>query len=368
MKELASLGLLDDGKVSRGKGGRIITTPGAVVGTDLARSDPYEWVNQVLLPAFKAKGIEDPGAIGDHISAIFGNRMAQQIVSIFATQQGRIEKDRTNISGAKGLSAADEYLKRDPTQALAAVKAQMENLLANASSPLMPAATAMLGGLADALGRLAGAAKNHPLASSEALVAGTAAAGWGAAEMARAAMHWMGWGGQAGATAGGGFLARLATVGRAAGPIGLATLAFNTLIEGFLAADDTGRNHPYGTPGDAWKQRYDENRRANTDLIEDRNRAEARRAWRDGTLMELYPDRGFHRAAPSPVSAPTIDGSRVIGEAEAIARQIQDAFARYAPVIRPQIVMPNLPGPSYGQGGRVQSMRDGSYSDDGGKY
>ena len=361
LKELAALGLLDDGKVTTGKGGRIITQPGAVVGTDLARSDPYRWVNEIFLPALSARGITEPEAIGDHIAAVFGNRMAQQIVTIFATQQQRIEKDRHNVTGAKGLDAADAYMARDPSQGVAAVKAQAENLLGNASTPLLPPVTAVLHGLAAALGYLSTKAREHPVAGSEALIAGTAATAWGSAEAARAMMHWLGFGG--GGAAGGGFLARLAMVGRAAGPVGLGTLAFNALLDGFLNADDAGRTHLYGPPGSAWRDQYERNRRGNTDLVEAQNRADARRAWRSGTLMDDYPDHGFHTAAPSPaISVGRIDAAGIEADATALARRVQSIFDAYRPTIRPQIDMPPMP-----DGTRLQRILDGSPTDNNGR-
>jgi len=361
LKELAALGLLDAGKFSTSKGGKITTAPGAIVGTDLARRDPYDWVNSVFLPALAARGITEPEAIGDHIAAVFGNRMAQQIVTIFATQQQRIEKDRRNVSGAQGLAAADEYLARDPAQGVAAVKAQAENLLGNASSPLVPAATSALRGLADALAYLSDAARRHPVAGTEGLIAGTAATAWGSAEAARALMHWLGFGG--GGAAGGGFLARLAMVGRAAGPVGLGTLAFNALIDGFLNADDAGRTHPYGPPGSAWREQYERNRAGNTDLIAARNRADARRSWREGTLMQDYPDRGFHAGASSPaISVGRLDAAGVEADAAALARRVQSIFDSYRPTIHPYVDMPEIPSAS-----SLLRKIHGSYGDDNGR-
>lgn len=365
LHELDALGLLDKDRISYGKGGKINTLPGAVVGTDLARRDPYEWINKVLLPAFTKKGITETGDIGDHIANVFGNRMAQQLAMIFATQQQRIEKDRRNIEGAKGLSAADEYLARDPAQGLAAVAAQTKNLLGNAASPMVPAATTVIGTLADVLGRLAEAAKNHPREAAEGLVGGTALAGWGAAEAATAIMHMLGFGGGA-AARGGGFLARLLAVGRLAGPVGLGVAGANILAEGLMAGDDTGRTHPYGAPGDAWKQKYEENRRANTDLIENQNRAEARRAWRDGSLMDAYPDFGFHRASPAggtvQVPVAVLDTGNLLAEAAAAARQVQQIFETYRPIIRPDLQMPSMPS-----GRSLRDALDGSHSDNGGR-
>ncbi|WP_230488901.1 hypothetical protein [Pinisolibacter aquiterrae] len=316
--ELEGLGLLDQGKIERDKKGQPMRVGvGGVVGADLARADPYRWVNQVLLPAMAKKGITDPNAIGDHIAAIFGNSLAQQLVSILATQQQRIEKDRKNLGKAQGLDAADEYLARDPGQALSAFSAQLQNLLANASSPLMPAATAALNGLAGALGSLSQTAKEHPAAAGTGLLAGLGGLAAGSVWLTRKVLTRIGFGGtsvraatapvatEVAAGAGLGWLARIGTkalglarlVRRAAGPTAVASLVAEGIVAGYEAADDRGRMHPYGAPGEGWRRRYEENRRANDKLNASRERANARRARRDGRLAEEYPDHGFHGAA-----------------------------------------------------------------------
>lgn len=307
LEEMEGLGLLVPEKIHRNKKGEPERVDvGGVVGADLARADPYRWVNTVMLPAMAKKGITDPNDVTDHIAAIFGNSLAQQLVSILATQQKRIEKDRNNLGNAQGLVAADEYLARDPGQALGAFTSQLENLLANASSPMMPAATAALRGLADALGALAEKAKEHPAAASAGLAGGIVGLGLGGAWLTRKILGLLGFGGgsasgtaTAAAAGGGGVLGRVLggalRLGRAASlPAAAISAIVAATVAGYEAADDTGRQHPYGRPGESWERRRRQNASANRELNESRARADARRAYREGTLMETYPDRGFH--------------------------------------------------------------------------
>lgn len=304
LKELETLGLLDESKVERDKKGQPKHVgAGGIVGADLARSNPYAWVNEVLLPALARKGVTDPNTIGDHIATIFSNSLAQQLVSILATQQRRIEKDRNNLGNAQGLVAADEYLARDPGTALSAFTSQLENLLANASSPLMPAATAALRGLADALGSLAAKAKEHPTVATGGLalgIGGLAAGGvWFAHRMlrligfaggARGAAAGLA-GGEGAAAAGGAVagwglgktLSRLARFGRGAGIPALAAAAVvEALVGGYEAADDRGRAHPYGKPGETWDRRRRETLdAADQARAKSRDEAEQRRRWFD---------------------------------------------------------------------------------------
>ena len=63
--------------------------PGAVKNWQLAASDPYAWINDVVLPAYKAKGIKDPAAIQAHLGTMFQAATAAQMASIFATDDVR---------------------------------------------------------------------------------------------------------------------------------------------------------------------------------------------------------------------------------------------------------------------------------------
>ena len=129
-RALQELGLVDSSKIMKGKGGDLAKLkPGAIEGSALAAMNPYAWVNQILLPAMAKKGIVNPQKIQEVIATVFTNSVGAQLASIFSTQQSRIEKDRALISGAKGLSAAEEFMKKDPEIAWQSLK----NAFSNAS-------------------------------------------------------------------------------------------------------------------------------------------------------------------------------------------------------------------------------------------
>lgn len=365
MGELENLGLLHLDKVERDKKGRIEHIDiGGIVGSDLARADPYRWVNSILLPALAKKGVTDPQQVTDHIAAIFGNSLAQQLVSILATQQQRIEKDKTNIGKAQGLEAADEYLKRDPGQALGAFTSQLENLLANASSPMMPAATAALRSLADTLGALAQKAKEHPAVASGGLAAGIIGAGLGGLLAARRFLRFIGFTGPATAAVGGGtgvgavagaaggglvgWLGRRALgLGRVSGPALLTSAVIEALIAGYEAADDTGRTHPYGKPGDTADRLY---RLTHPDNAKreraDRDQSTQRRAWfeerrrreREGLVDFMGPlvPQDLGEIAPGRRQATTagpvgeIAATKAAPQADAVVGAVNDSLERAA--------------------------------------
>jgi hypothetical protein len=112
-EELMRIGMLDPDKVVYNKIGNIKQIkPGAVKETDMMTQAPFQWMQQVLLPAFSAKGITDKQAVLNEIGAIFTNRTAAQFYSTMYTQQATIEKNMKLNSGAAGI---DELTKNAKT-------------------------------------------------------------------------------------------------------------------------------------------------------------------------------------------------------------------------------------------------------------
>ncbi|MCW2276380.1 hypothetical protein GJ654_18810 [Rhodoblastus acidophilus] len=114
LKQMMDYGLVDPSKVYTPKGGHIAQVkPGGIIGSQMAMANPYEWVNQFLLPALAKKGVVDPNKIQEVIATLFSKGTAAQLVSIFATQQSRFMKDAALVRGAKGLESADMFNSRD---------------------------------------------------------------------------------------------------------------------------------------------------------------------------------------------------------------------------------------------------------------
>ncbi len=128
LQQLEDLGLVDPKKVIMPKGGHLAgVKPGGILGSDVAASDPYKWVQDFFLPALAKKGITAPDKIGEIIATSFSKSTAAQLVSILATQQAAIEKDRALSHGAKGLEAADIYQTKDPEVAWGSLKNALGN-------------------------------------------------------------------------------------------------------------------------------------------------------------------------------------------------------------------------------------------------
>src|SRR5258708_18250575 len=178
VESLQEYGLIDPDKVIKTSTGNVKgVKPGGIVGQEYLQpgaTDPYGWVNNVLLPALAKKGVTDPSEIQEVIAAMDSQQTTAQMMSIFATQQSRIEKDKSLIAGAEGMSAADKFLAHDPKVAAKAIGAQIDNVLANTTEPMMPAAAQGMNWMASGAAWMAQHAKEHP--------GHTAAAGaWGSA-------------------------------------------------------------------------------------------------------------------------------------------------------------------------------------------
>jgi hypothetical protein len=185
IKEMVRLGLLQRDDVDWLKNGEAkgIKPGHSIAGWQTAQSDPNQWVRQYLLPAMQKLGIELPNDIAKEIGVVFTNRMAAQMVSLLATQQGRIDKDAALLRGSKGLDAAGDLGAHSLSLALEGLHNQLQALAAAAGKPFLQPAITSLNMLSAAFGKVADvAAHDTPSAVLGTLgaVGGAAGAGyWG---------------------------------------------------------------------------------------------------------------------------------------------------------------------------------------------
>lgn len=145
ISEFSRLHLLDESMVLRTSTGAAKgVKPGGVEGSAEFQANPYAWVQDHLLPALQKAGITTPEAIRTEVANLFTNRTAQQMVTMFATQQTRFEKDAALNRGASGVGAADTLITNDPTAKIKAFHAAWENLMTSLGAPLVDTATNLL--------------------------------------------------------------------------------------------------------------------------------------------------------------------------------------------------------------------------------
>lgn len=170
VEALSQYGLLDPDKVIKTTTGHVKgVKPGGIVGSEYlqpGRTDPYEWVNKVLLPALAKKGVTDPAQIQEVIAAIASQTTTAQMMSIFATQQSRITKDAALVRGATGIESANTFQRNDPKVIAKSIGAQADNLLSNTVEPMMPATNKGMNWLASSLSYMSERAKNDPVRSA----------------------------------------------------------------------------------------------------------------------------------------------------------------------------------------------------------
>ena len=214
--EFAKLNLVDPDKVIRTSTGSVKgVAPGGIAGSAEFQANPYQWTQDFLMPALKAAGITSPDAIREEVAHLFANRTAQQMITMFATQQARFAKERELIGGAQGLDAINNMEATDPTTKMAAFTDAWHNLMVALGGPMVDPSMGMMGRMTVALNDFSAWAAAHPetVGNLEVIAAGLAAVGVALGAFAV---------GAAGAAA----------LGVLAGPIGLAALAVGLIAFG----------------------------------------------------------------------------------------------------------------------------------------
>ena len=238
-------GLIDESKVEYTKAGLIKRLePGAVKDSDLAKKNPYQWIQKTFLPALAAHGVTTKDQIEDVGAVLASKQTTGQALGILSTQQSRIEKDLLNERKALGLDESLGAIKQDPFVAWQGVTEQFKNLLAIAGGPLAPAAAGGMHAIADGIVALENAASGYPVAGAAGLVggavAGAAASGWLLKKGVQGIGNMFG-GGAAGTEA----AAAVASGPTVLGTVGAGMLRGGVYGGGFAALDAMKRDHDH---------------------------------------------------------------------------------------------------------------------------
>ncbi|KWC13808.1 phage tail tape measure protein [Burkholderia ubonensis] len=170
-KEMMNLGLLDKKNVEYNKIGMIKRVkPGALMGGDLFKASPLEWLEKVLLPQMAKKGITDPDKVKDMISTIFTNRTAANLFSTMYMQRVQIHKNERLNKGAYGIDdgakLAAQMTQAKENDALA----KAANLKREIGERITPLYNAALDKTREILGVLIGFMQQHDTAAKIILV------------------------------------------------------------------------------------------------------------------------------------------------------------------------------------------------------
>ena len=102
---LMNLGLIEDpSKLKHDKSGQIsFLDVGAIKGAALFKKDQFAWMEQVLVPQLKSKGITKEGDIIDAMGSIFTNRTASNLFAQMYMQRDQIHKNAKLNAGADDI-------------------------------------------------------------------------------------------------------------------------------------------------------------------------------------------------------------------------------------------------------------------------
>lgn len=157
------LGLLDPSKIVWNKVGTAKGIhPGGILGSEIFQHDPYQWVNQFLVPALVKAGYQTPERQREALQYLFPSRTAGFVIGQMALQGWKFDRDQRLIAQASGLSAYDLMIRRDPNMAYAALGAQWLNFKTALGITVVPMVVSFVRGLTSALNSLARFAEDHP--------------------------------------------------------------------------------------------------------------------------------------------------------------------------------------------------------------
>ncbi|KVE97369.1 hypothetical protein WJ01_07725 [Burkholderia vietnamiensis] len=166
-QEMMKLGLLDKKNVEYNKIGMIKRIkPGALLGGDLFKASPLEWLEKVLLPQMAKRGITDPDKVKDTISTIFTNRTASNLFTTMYMQRGQIHKNERLNKGAYGIDDAHKLATQQLPGKEIDVLSKLRDVRREIGESIAPMYNAALDKTREILDGLLGAITRHQTAAN----------------------------------------------------------------------------------------------------------------------------------------------------------------------------------------------------------
>ncbi|WP_433867470.1 phage tail tape measure protein [Ralstonia wenshanensis] len=155
--------IADRSKVKEDKAGQVsFMDPGALKGADIFRKDQFAWLEQVLLPTLKEKGITEKDQVLDAIGSIFSNRTASSLMSQMYLQRDQIHKNMRLNKGAAGIDQLDTAAKRLPQGKELEMLAKVHDLEKEIGEKVMPLYARALEWVANAADRVTKFMQENP--------------------------------------------------------------------------------------------------------------------------------------------------------------------------------------------------------------
>jgi hypothetical protein len=155
--------IADRSKVKEDKAGQVsFMDPGALKAADIFRKDQFAWLEQVLLPTLKEKGITEKDQVLDAIGSIFSNRTASNLMSQMYLQRDQIHKNMRLNKGAAGIDQFDTAAKGLPQGKELEMLAKVHDLQKEIGEKVMPLYARALEWVADAADRVTKFMQENP--------------------------------------------------------------------------------------------------------------------------------------------------------------------------------------------------------------
>ena len=175
---LDKLGLIGDkSKVKNDKVGQVShINPGALLGADLFRENPFQWMKQVLLPQLAKKGITSEKEVIDTMGMIVSNSVGGAFLAEMYRQKDNIDKSEKRNRSAYNIDQLDAEAKKTTVGKEAHAHAKMADLKLKLGQQILPLYEKSLVIASTALEKLTLFTEQNPKAT-QALVVGAAVMG-----------------------------------------------------------------------------------------------------------------------------------------------------------------------------------------------
>jgi hypothetical protein len=105
-EEMQKMGLLSGSMIHYGRTGHVTKVdPGALKDADLFRTDQFAYMNQIMLPMLRAKGVHDGEQMKMEIAKLFSNRVGGSQWATMYMERANIQKHIDAAKGALGVDA-----------------------------------------------------------------------------------------------------------------------------------------------------------------------------------------------------------------------------------------------------------------------
>ncbi len=154
---------------------------GSLVGDEIFGTNPYQWVQEVLVPALEKKGVNTNNDVetAKAVAQLVRNTNASSLLTRMIQQQQQIDRLVSQYGEAMGPEAAEQARFKDPFVAYKGFVESLRNLSAAVGEDVMPGIVSGLNSLAGGINSLQQAWRDGDPLAKAGVTAGAVATGYG---------------------------------------------------------------------------------------------------------------------------------------------------------------------------------------------